>query len=161
MSTGERIVASAYAAMRGDLPVPRTTPGYCLRTVRIILEDALGWADEELYARFPDKVPSNRPHPRPYYSRDIQASLRKAGWGVPLSEIEPGALLFYWQAARNNYGDWVGHTGIYAGHGFVLENIDPKYREGFGAFSSGALSLTPLTAWVGVRDVEAFKVPEL
>ncbi len=159
MSANERIVESAYAAMRGEIPVPRTTSGYCLRLVRMVLENALGWDDEELYVRFPNKIETNTPQPRPFWARDVQRSFRDAGWGVPLAERQPGDLLFYWRAALNEHGDYVGHVGILLPGGFIFENIDAKYRYGTGAFNSSALSLTPSSTW-GLGEVEAFRVPE-
>jgi len=160
MSVNDRIVESIYAAIRSEVAVPRIEGGWCLRTVRKVLEHALGWEDEELFKRFPNKIETKRPHPRPYFARDIQRSLRDADWGVPLAEAQPGDVLAYWKAAPNEYGDYVGHIGIVAYGGFVFENINPAYRAGWGAFSSGALSLTPLALWVDDKDVEAFRVPE-
>ncbi len=142
--------------MRGEIPVPRTTSGYCLRLVRQVLENALGWADEELYERFPNKIETKTPHPRAFWARDIQRSLRDAGWGVALIDRQPGDLLFYWRAALNGYGDYVGHTGVLLPGGFILENINPIYRIGTGAFATGALSLTPSSTW-GLGEVEAFR----
>jgi hypothetical protein len=159
VSANDKIVESVYAAMRGEIEVPRITSDYCLRAVRMVLEHALGWADEELYARFPNKIESNTLHPRPFWSRDIQRSLREAGWGVALTSRQPGDLLFYYRAAMNEQGDYVVHTGILLPGGFIFENINPKYRQGTGAFSSGALSLTPSSTW-GMGEVEAFRVPE-
>jgi len=145
--------------MRGELDVPRVTSGYCLRLVRIVLENALGWPDEELYRRFPNKIETNTPQPRPFWSRDVQRSLRDADWMVPLEERQPGDILAYWRAALNTHGDYVGHIGILLPGGFILENIDPAYRAGLGAFSSNALSLTPADRW-GLGEVEAFRVPD-
>lgn len=160
MSPANRIVLSAHKAMRGELPVERRKGGWCLQTTRLVLEHALGWADGELYRRFPDQVEGATPAPRNYWARDIQRSLRAAGWGVPLAEAAPGDLLAYWKAAQNEYGDYVGHIAILLEHGWVFENINPVYRAGSGAFSNAALSLTPLAVWVAAKDVEAFRVPE-
>ena len=148
--------------MRGELPVPRVSSGYCLRTTRMVLEHALGWADEELYRRFPNKIETLTPvATRSYWARDIQRSFREAGWGIPLSEVQPGDILAYWRAAKNEYGEYVGHIALLDPHRFIFENVNPVYREGTGAFSSGALSLTPLKAWGVGQDIEAFRVPEL
>lgn len=164
MGVSERIVTSVYAAMRGALPVPRRESGYCLRLVRIVLENALGWPDEELYRRFPDQVESNTPKPRAFWARDIERSFRDEGWSIPLTEAQPGDIAAYYDAAPNEWGDLVGHIAILMpgddGNLWVFENIDQKYREGRGAFSSGALSLTPMVAWGIGREIEVFRVPE-
>ncbi len=159
------IVDAVHAAMQGYVDVPRVTSGYCLRLVRKVLEHALGWPDEHLYARFPSKIVTVTPSPRAFWARDLQRSFRDAGWGVSVDGLKPGDIVFYWRAARNAYGDYVGHVGVVmpgqGGHpAWVFENINPTYREGYGAFSSDALSLTPLTAWMTGKDVEAFRVPD-
>lgn len=145
--------------MRGEVPVPRVSGGWCMRTTRMVLEHALEWPDEELYKRFPAKIDTVTPS-RPFWARDVQKSFREASWGVPLTEAQPGDVLAYWRAARNEYGEYVGHIALMARDGLVFENIDPLYRQGYGAFASGALSLTPLSAWAAGKEVEAFRIPE-
>lgn len=154
------IVAAAYAAMRGGVDVPRLQGGWCLRTVRRILEHALDWPEEELFRRFPAQVESAKPKPRAYWARDVQASFRAAGFGVPATETLPGDVVAYWRAAQNDEGDYVGHIGVRLPGGFVLENIDAKYRLGTNALADGALSLTPFKAWSEGREVEAFRLQE-
>lgn len=164
MDLSERIVHSVYKAMRGALPVPRQESGYCLRLVRIVLENALGWPDEELYRRFPNQVEGNTPKPRPWFARDIERSFRDEGWGVPLSEAQPGDIAAYYDAALNEYSEYVGHIAIVMpgddGNLWIFENIAPEYREGRGAFASGALSLTLFDAWGIGKAIEIFRVPE-
>lgn len=165
MKHNASIVNAVHASMQGYISVPRQSGGWCLRTVRQVLEHALGWPNEHLYKVFPDQVESKRPQPRPFYARDIQRSFRDAGWGIPLAALEPGDILTYWDAAPNSWGDKVGHIAIaMPGHNgrpaWVFENISPAYREGWGAFSSEALSLTPITPWLKGRSVEVFRVPD-
>lgn len=148
--------------MRGEIDVPRVTPGFCLKLVRCVLESALGWREMELYERFPEKIETVTPvATRAFYARDIQRSFREARWGVPLDEMQPGDILTHWKSAWNG-DDWVGHILIIMPEGFLLENISSRYREGMGAFSSGALSLTPAGNYLASRldHAEVFRVPE-
>lgn len=157
----ERIVESIYAAMKGEIDVPRQNGGWCLRAVRKVLENALGWGDEELFDRFPKKIETLTPEPRAFWARDIQRSFREAGWTIPLSEAIPGDVVSYWQAARNEYGEYVGHIALVSPHGYVFENVNPEHREGIaGVFTDGALSLTPFQSWGTGEEIEAFRVPK-
>lgn len=165
MKYNAAVVNAGWAAVQGFIDVPRQSGGWCLRATRKIIEHALGWPDEELYARFPSKIETITPSPRAFWARDIQRSFRDAGWGVSVDGLKPGDIVTYWRAGKNEYGDYLGHIAVvmpgYDGHpAFVLENIDKRYREGYGAFSSGALSLTPLTPWMQDKEIEVFRIPD-
>lgn len=165
MNASEKIVEAALAGVRGEISLPRALPGgWCLRMTRVVIEKAFGWQDGELYWRYPAKLSTKTPEPRNYWARDIQASFRAAGYGVSTFDAMPGDVICHWRAAKNQYGDYVGHVGILVpfagGEMRLLENIHPTHRESFGAFANGALSLTPWERWKEGREVECFRLPE-
>ena len=60
--------------------------------------------------------------------------------------IQPGDLLFRWDAAAWRWGgggvEFYGHVGVYLHGALVLENINPNYRS--HSFKLGVEALTPL-----------------
>jgi len=161
MTHGERITASAHAAIRGDIKLP-TQPGLCLAMTRIIIEHAFQWPSHHWYRwRTITVNRSPRANTDPW-ARDMEASLRAARMDVVLpragpagdptryvdlgdADLEPGDLLFRWDTARSETGDWIGHIGVYIGHELVLENVNPTFRP--GAMSRGATVLSRLGEW--------------
>src|SRR5690606_18687187 len=112
--------------------------GKCLSFVRVVVQQALGITYDEFYAHR-EMVERASPDRDPW-ARDMERGLRK--WEVKLKRWGPegdgaryavlderrlkaGDLLFRWDTAKNPWGDYVGHVGIYMGGGLVMESIDP------------------------------------
>ena len=161
MTPNQRIVASAHAAIRGELNLP-TQPGLCLAMVRVIIEHAFGWPSHEWYRWRTITVKRSPGANQDPWARDTEASLRAARMDVVLpragppgdptryvdlseADPEPGDLLYRWDTAKAATGEWIGHVAIYLGHELVLENIDPRARP--GSMNRGPTVLSRLGAW--------------
>ena len=143
MTPGALITASAYAIIRGDLKEP-PNHGFCLQLVRIIIEDAFSWPSHTFYrwrTTIVKRTPGASTAP---WARDMEASLRAAGMDVRTprtgpagdpsryvnlteADLRAGDLLFRWDTALSG-PDFVGHVGVFLGHGLVLENVRPAFR---------------------------------
>jgi len=140
---GELIARTAVRALHKDIPGIPTKPGRCLAFVRVVVQEALGITYNQFYS-YKRMVERLTPDTEPW-ARDMERGLKAAGMEVPLerygpegdpsryvvldeSRLEPGDILFRWDTARNKWGDYVGHVGIYLGNGLLIENIDPKHR---------------------------------
>ena len=166
MTINDRIVRSAEKALAGELQIPVAT-GYCLRLVRVIVENALGI---DFYGTFlthrVDRAATDDTDP---WARDLERSLRESGHAVILPDdrqryignralrefARPGDLLFRHDVAPTKAGTNVGHVGILLAHGLVLENINPRFRpEGFHRRGT---SVTPLVFY---RTTLVARLPE-
>jgi hypothetical protein len=154
------VVESAYKVLRAELQVPDQA-GFCLKLVRLVVEDAYGMRSHEWYkwrTHPVERAPGDDDSP---WARDMERSLRLAGMAVALppenvqkpedryvstlhlaSVCEPGDLLFRWDVARTKQGTFVGHVGILMPGGMVLENVSPRSR--LYSFTRGVTVLTPV-----------------
>lgn len=153
----DEILASAVALLEGDVEAPEEG-GYCLQLVRLVIEDGFGWKPHEFYARYWDKKVRRGQGDSDLvpWARDLERSLRAADFGVLfppegeryvpsttiLKDGKPGDLLFRWDTALSEGGEYIGHVGILMSDGLVLENINPGYRP--YSFKNGATALTPV-----------------
>ena len=163
MTVNERILSSAWAALRGELFAFETKPGYCLAAVRSVIEHALEWSSHTLYTDYlterveTPSADSPLRWTRNPHARDLERSLRAQGMRVGRKEMLPGDLLFNYAAAPYHPTGWaqdfpgvpfppvpvtIGHVGIYLGNEVFAENINPDYRP-YG-LTRGNLSITPL-----------------
>lgn len=166
MTNDERIVDAAYAAARGELPLPDAS-GLCLAAVRIIVEAALFDGRREFYRWRTNPVERKAGAPRTAFdpvARDMERSLTRAGMALelprdgrhvrPVDALRPGTLLFRWDAAPWRWGEveFYGHVGVLLDGGLVLENIRPDYRS--HSLQRGVLSLTPLKRFPFTAAIE-------
>lgn len=155
-TANERITRAAYAAARGTLPLPETS-GMCLKAARIIVEAALFDRRRRFYewrTQPVERKPGAPAEELGPVARDMERSLSRAGMTLPLAKdgrycvpnetLQPGDLLFRWDAAHWEWGDipFYGHVGVLLDGGLVLENIRPEYRP--HSLQRGVLSLTPI-----------------
>lgn len=154
MTTRERIaekaleVAAGHRLRAGSVDL-HTEHGWCLAATRRIVELAHRWSDGAFYRRFgterverPAGVPATA-----WWARDLERSLRNAGYAVPgIEDAEPGALLFNYQAAPFR-GVFIGHVGILTHGDLVLENINPEHRPRSLRRAGSTMVLTPLEAF--------------
>lgn len=151
--SNDLIVKAAWDAVFNRLPALPTQSGLCLAAVRVIVEKALGLNSHELYARWLVAGTSYRPgteaerlaaaRANPYAS-DFERSVKELGFAVPLSDVQPGDLLFNHNALRP-----YGHVAVALSPHAVLENINPAYRARSIHLGHHSLSITPLEsqAW--------------
>ncbi len=154
--SNERIARAAYAAARGTLPLPDAS-GLCLAASHIIVEAALFGGRREFYRWRTQPVERVAGAPAEAYeqvARDMERSLLRAGMGlhlevsgryaIPDATLEPGDLLFRWDAAPWRWGEkpYYGHVGVLLDGGLVLENIKPSNRA--YSLQRGVTSLTPI-----------------
>lgn len=119
-----------------------------MQAVRVIVEAALRMESHEMYARWL-VAGTTRRHggerqrlaeaKRDPWAADFEASVKRLGWGVPLSERRAGDIIFDHNAAI----PW-GHIGVLLDRDTVLESIDPRFRPTSVHLPHGSLSLTPL-----------------
>jgi hypothetical protein len=148
VNTNELIQGAVLAAMSGQW-TPEPEPGYCLKTVRQTVETALGWESGEFYARYRTHVVEENDTGVPW-ARDLQRSLRLAGYGVPYEGRQPGDLLFTHKLAPQ------GHTGVLLSRWHMLENTNSSR----GVFVSGANRVSYLPEFpVLPEHVEIFRLP--
>ena len=164
MSRSEDIVDSGMRVLEGDLKVP-TQSGYCLKLVRLVIEDAMGWPSHKFYEYRTDIVERHPRDDKSPWARDMERSLHNQGMTVLnpepgeryvspvkiIDEARPGDLLFKWNSARTRSGTFVGHVGILMHNNLVLENINPAYRA--RSFMRGVTGLTPLSEFLVTRVV--------
>jgi len=146
----ERILDSAYRAVRGVLTVERR-PGYCLRFVRQIVEDALNLAPGDFYRIyvFPHFALREGETPediKPYWARGAERAMRSAGLAVPVDRAKPGDLVFSYRASRP-----YGHVGVLLHGKLVLENT--YARRGWKHDDMGAIRITPMRQWDPITTV--------
>jgi hypothetical protein len=157
VTVNDRIVLTAWRALRGDVPVA-TASGFCLKVVRQVLEAALGMRDGQFYDEHVHEwvQPSGYDRSFGHWARDAERSLRHAGMAIQPAEVLPGDLLFKYDAAEVSEALWrkyfpgrpyepgvhVGHVRILLTPDVVFENIRPSYRPS-AYLRRGNLSLTP------------------
>jgi hypothetical protein len=156
VTPNERISEAAYAAARGELALPDAS-GLCLQAVRVIVEAALfdrRWRFYEWRTHPVERKAGAPRHAHDPVARDMERSLSRATMAIPLlmtgryvepdGSLQPGDLLFRWDAAAWEWGEtpYYGHVGVLLHGGLVLENINPAYRA--HSYRLGATSLTPL-----------------
>jgi hypothetical protein len=133
------IVSSAWKAARGELDV-ETRAGYCLRTVRQIVQDALGINHQEFYDRYRITVTTaseNRGLNSTPWAADVERTMKIRNYHLPLVYLRQGDIVFNHDAAAP-----IGHVGIMLDDNTVLENIDIGYRANSVKLPSG-LVITP------------------
>lgn len=151
MTSGDRIASVGRSVIAGRV-TPRagsvdltTTPWWCLAFVRRIVELALEYQDGHFYTRWGTERVERAPGPPggPWWSRDLERSMRNLGLAVPIDRLEDGDLVYNWKAAPNAHGVYIGHVGIVldAKAGLILENADHRYRR--FSLTRGAVALTP------------------
>lgn len=138
-----QIVAAAWRAIRGDYPVVRHRSGLCLRLVREIVENAMGWRSHDLYRRHVTTwtQPPGYPRTLGHWAVDAEVSLAALGWSVPANQAEPGDLIFWDNLAPVSPAQWkrwwptepyrplfMGHVAIVIAPRVLLENIAPDRR---------------------------------
>ena len=134
------IRAAAWQAARGEISVPKQS-GLCLQLVRLIVERALFEGRYEFYDRYlVERTTQGREGRSDWtpWASDLEASMKKLGYAVPLGERQPGDLIFNHQAAAP-----IGHVAVLIDRDTVLENINPAYRPK-SVHLGRYLSLTPL-----------------
>ena len=158
----DRIVDSAYAALRGDIPNLPNEHGACLMFVRLVVEHAFSLASHEWYQHWRTHPVERKPgSTRAPWARDMERSLREQGMAVStprsgpdgdptryavLNEnVLPGDLLFRWNVAANDFGDYIGHVGIFMPGRLVLESVTPAWRP--RALVRGATCLGDARSW--------------
>ena len=131
----KQIRNGTWRAIHGQLRV-ETRPWFCLKVVREIVENGMGWKPGDFYRRYwTHKVEENKTNEP--WARDLERSLRNRGWAIPLAEARVGDLVFRYDVAKP-----YGHVGVIYDGGLIFENT-PTTR-GFG---KGNLRLTPLAEW--------------
>lgn len=133
------IVRSAWKAARGELHV-ETRAGYCLRTVRQIVQDALAIDHGEFYSRYritvttaaPKRTLADTP-----WAADVERTMKIKGYHLPPAYLRQGDIVFNHTAAAP-----VGHVGIMLDDHTVLENVDIGSRDASIKLPSG-LVITP------------------
>lgn len=133
------IVRSAWKAAREDLKV-ETRPGYCLRTIRQIVQDAFEINHQQFYDRYritvttasPERTMSDVP-----WAADVERTMKIRNYALPLAYIKGGDIVFNYNAAAP-----VGHIAIMLDKNTVLENVDIRSRKHSVLLQSG-LVLTP------------------
>lgn len=146
----EALRTAAGAPVRAGGVDLHTQSGWCLAYARRVVEVALGWPDGSLYARHGTHRVERAPGPAAgaWWARDLERSLREQGHAVPTgTPPEPGDLLFYWRAALNRHGVYVGHVGVVTHGGLVAENVDPAYRPHSLRRARSCIVLTPVQAF--------------
>lgn len=147
------VVDSAYKLLRGEIAAPEK-PGYCLKLVRLVVEDAYSLGSHGLYRYRSRVVDADKRASRDPYARDMEASLRDQGMAVSqvydgpyvdqeFAQLEPGDLLFRFDVAKDARGVYIGHVGVLMPGGLVLENVTPRAN----SLSRGYTCLTPLWTW--------------
>lgn len=126
--------------------------GWCLAYARRVVELAYGWPAGHFYTLWGRERVDRAPGPPAgaWWARDMERSLRNLGYGVPAGQaLQPGDLLFYWRAALNQHGVYVGHVGVLTHGDLVAENVSPAYRPHSLRRPGSVLLLTPLSrfAW--------------
>ena len=119
--------------------------GWCLAYARRVAEVALGWPDGSLYQRHGTHRVERAPGPpaAAWWARDMERSLREQGLAV--HDPRPGDLAFYWRAALNRHGVWIGHVGVITHGLLVAENVNPAYRPHSLTRQGSRIVLTPLS----------------
>lgn len=148
------VVELALDVLNGNFTTD-TTPGYCLRVVREIVEAAFDVPERALYNRV--IVPQWRRLEKGstpfYWASSAEVALRSLG--LHTNDPEPGDLLFSSSASRP-----YGHVGILLDGDLVLENT--MANRGWRKPGMGAVRLTPLSefdevttaiSWRRLRDV--------
>jgi len=164
LNRNEDIVDSALMVLEGGLPVP-TQSGYCLKLVRIVIEDAFEWPSHKFYEYRTDIVERHPKDDSSPWARDMERSLHNQGMtilnpkngqryvspGEIIEHAQPGDLLFKWNSARTRNGTYVGHVGILMHNNLVLENINSAFRS--KGFMRGVTGLTPLNEFLVTRVI--------
>ena len=152
----ERIREAAYRVLRGTLKVEKR-PGYCLKLVRQIVEDALDMAPGDFYRVF--VYPHFHLNPgetyediKPYWARGAERALREQGFMVHIDQAKPGDLVFSYRVSRP-----YGHVGILLDGKMVLENTTA--RRGWNRNDMGAIRYTPMREWGPITTVARLRMP--
>lgn len=156
--------------------------GLCLAFVRMVIERAHGMKSHEWYTTQVTQWVQPEGYDRSFghWARDAERSLRSLGLQIPNNDIQAGDVVCKWDTAQVTPSLWrlyfpnrpyqagvyVGHIGIYLGdmlilnsdgttrsERIVIENINPRYREGRRVAHNGALSLSVWSAWPSPTSV--------
>ena len=156
--------------------------GFCLAFVRMCVERAHGLDSHEWYQKQVTAWVQPEGYNRSYghWARDAERSLRNLGLQIPNRDIQRGDIVCKYDSAQVTPSLWrlyfpnkpyqagvhVGHIGIYLGDMLILksdgttaservviENINPRYREGRRIAHNGALSLSTWSAWPSPTSV--------
>lgn len=148
MTSNQKILASAYKAMLGQITVENSASGWCLRVTRQIVQDALDIDHTEFYKRYMHKKAQNTDPVIPY-ARDVQVSLRDLGYQISKEDIQPGDIFCSWKPMP------YGHIGIVLDSEHALENssgVRFVARRGF-------LGVSKLEDIEKVMPLEFFRLP--
>jgi len=155
----DAILEAAYRAIRGTLAV-EDRPGYCLKTVRQIIEDGLDLAPGDFYRLWvypnfhlrPDETPEDI---KPYWARGAERALRNAGQAVrSIEDAKPGDLVFCYRVSKP-----YGHVGILLDGKLILENTYALNR-GWKRDGLKAIRITPMRQWDPITTVIRLRLPE-
>lgn len=147
MTSNEKIIASALKATNHLIRGIPSKPGWCLKHVRLIVEDALWNGRVQLYSTHLVAGTSRRPGTPTErqqaakldpWASDLEASVKKLGLAIPFMLRKPGDLIFNHNGAKP-----YGHVGILITRDLVLENIDPNYRPK-STHLTHSMSVTPV-----------------
>jgi hypothetical protein len=122
-----------------------------------VIELGMGWRDGELYQRHGTHRVEREPGPRAtaWWARDMERSLVRQGLSLPAgAPVRPGHIVFYWRAALNRHGVYVGHVGVVTHGLLVAENVDPAYRPHSLTRRGSCIVLTPLQRFARSAVIE-------
>lgn len=133
------IVSSAWQAAKGELIV-ETRAGYCLRTVRQIVQHALAINHHDFYGKYRTTVTTAAPQRtlnHTPWAADVERTMKLKGYHIPPSYVQQGDIVF-----NHNAAPPIGHVGIMLDDNTVLENVDIRSRKHSVMLPSG-LVITP------------------
>jgi hypothetical protein len=151
MELNERIVNAAWHLLqRQFLPANK---GYCLMTVRLVLERAMKLPSLGFYGVYLKGHAKAAPTvERAWWARDAEKILRNDhGFSVPYDDRQGGDIIFNHTLAPSPEfpGHNIGHTAILLDRNVVLENTGSNR----GVVVYGAMRIVPLEQFPGVTTV--------
>lgn len=153
----QRLQKAVAAACYGHIPLP-PIKDRCLQAVRLVIEDAFGWPDGEIYRRICTHRVGDDWKRDTFWAADLELSLRRRGWVT--TAPQPGCLVFGALPSPE------GHVGlVFRGEGgrlWVFENARIKRRG--GRTISGYNQVVPLENWerittIGLLPAELLETP--
>lgn len=126
---------SSLKVITGELRIEER-PWFCLKAVRQIVEDAMGWPSHHFYTLYWTHRVEENTTTEPW-ARDLERSLRMQGFKVD-GPPKQGDLVFNYNAAAP-----YGHVGLMLTDELVIENY-PGTR---GFKGPGAIQITALSDW--------------
>lgn len=156
-------IIAALGRFAGGIVSLDEEKNHCLGFVTSVIENATGISIPEFYATYV------RDHADPQehwaedgpWARDAEHALRALRMSISPKDAKPGDLFFIWRDAEAHaWSERMGHT-VYYGHvaimlapGFLIENVDPKYRP--HSFHRGNIQITSVHHWFTPSTVIRF-----